>query len=137
MKNKDIYVLVNSKIKGSEVKDICASFDQNEIIEYQKRVKCETAIEKRQYDGGWNDAIRYSDLFLKEIDGEMYIKRNIDIANTQREKKLNTLRNTYVAIKELYRETSELNKYSYDIVLKDIEIKFEDMQNSKLDIELT
>lgn len=137
MKNKDIYVLVNSKIKGSEVEEICASFDQNEIIEYQKRVKCETAIEKRQYDGGWNDAIRYSDLFLKEIDGEMYIKRNIDIANTQREKKLNTLRNTYVAIKELYRETSELNKYSYDIVLKDIEIKFEDMQNSKLDIELT
>ena len=137
MKNKDIYVLVNNKIKNSEIKDICVSFNQNEIIEYQKRVEFETIIEKRQYEGGWSDGIKYSDLFLKTVDGELYIKRNINRANAQRDKRLSLLRNAHMYIKEFARETSETNKQSYDIVLKDIESKFEDMQNSKLDIELT
>lgn len=133
---KNIYVLVNNKLQGSEIKDICVSFDENEIVEYQKRVDGDTTIEKRDYAGGWCDGIKYMNLFLEEIDGELYVKRNISIAESERDNTLSMLKTTYERLTELSKKASEQDIMAYQIVLKDVEKNFDIVKNSKLNILL-
>lgn len=131
---KNIYVLVDERLQGSEIKDICVSFNENEIIEYQKRVGCETIIEKRDYDGGWCDGIKYMNLFLKEVDGILYVKRCVDRAEIERRDVLSSLVSTRDKVFELSRFAREEDIASYTIVVKDIERRFDSIKNSKLNI---
>lgn len=133
---KNIYVLVDERLQCSEIRDICVSFNENEIIEYQKRVGCETTIEKRDYEGGWCDGIKYMNLFLQEVDGELHIKRNIDRAEIERRDILSSLISTRDMLFEMTKLARKEDITSYTIVIKDIEKRFDSIKNSKLNITI-
>lgn len=136
-----IYVLINNEqdnmYKGNEV----IAQDTKEKLEQYKQQLINNGyeniytIEEREHDG-WNSSIRFMGYDLEEYNGLLYPSRNIKFAKEQINKQLFNLRNIFEGLQELKKSVSGENQNHYNFVLKDIEKKFDNIKNQKLEINM-
>lgn len=136
-----IYVLTNDKK--------CETYEGNRVIAVDTKEKLEIykqqlidngyedvfTIEEREHQG-WSSTIRFSGYNLVEHERLLYPSKNIDFAQRKINDRLFHFKQLIENLSDLKSTVSTEEQKHYDIVIKTIEHKFNELRNQKLEIQM-